>query len=80
MENRDAGVSVIEVRSVWKIFGSRVNEALEAIGLGEIFRIMGLSKSRKSTLVRHINRLIEPTTGEIFPGSEFRFLMLIGSA
>lgn len=32
---------------------------------GEIFCVMGLSGSGKSTMVRHINRLIEPTAGEI---------------
>lgn len=33
---------------------------------GEIFVVMGLSGSGKSTLVRLLNRLIEPTAGEIF--------------
>lgn len=33
---------------------------------GEIFVIMGLSGSGKSTLVRMLNRLIEPTKGDIF--------------
>ena len=33
---------------------------------GEIFVIMGLSGSGKSTLVRLLNRLIEPTNGEVF--------------
>lgn len=32
---------------------------------GEIFCIMGLSGSGKSTIVRHVNRLIEPTAGKI---------------
>ena len=32
---------------------------------GEIFCVMGLSGSGKSTMVRHLNRLIEPTAGSI---------------
>ena len=35
------------------------------VGRGEIFCVMGLSGSGKSTMVRHINRLIEPTAGRI---------------
>ena len=84
--------SVIKLQSVWKIFGTRIDEAMQAItqeGLtkaqaleqfgcvvgiadcsfevprGEIFCVMGLSGSGKSTMVRHINRLIEPTSGRI---------------
>ena len=83
---------VIKLQDVWKIFGARVEEAMQAItqqgltkaqaleqfgcvvGLadcslevprGEIFCVMGLSGSGKSTMVRHINRLIEPTSGSI---------------
>ncbi len=83
---------VIRLDGVWKIFGTRVGEAMEAvardgltkaqvleefacvIGLadcsfevprGEIFCVMGLSGSGKSTMVRHINLLIEPTAGRI---------------
>ncbi|MDZ7802067.1 MAG: betaine/proline/choline family ABC transporter ATP-binding protein [Trueperaceae bacterium] len=33
---------------------------------GEVFVIMGLSGSGKSTLLRCINRLIEPTAGEVY--------------
>jgi glycine betaine/proline transport system ATP-binding protein len=42
-----------------------VNRANFEVYPGEIFVIMGLSGSGKSTLVRMINRLIEPTTGQV---------------
>ncbi|MDR9856081.1 glycine betaine/L-proline ABC transporter ATP-binding protein [Paenibacillus sp. VCA1] len=42
-----------------------VNRVSLDIEAGEIFVIMGLSGSGKSTLVRMLNRLIEPTSGEI---------------
>ncbi|MEX2643441.1 MAG: glycine betaine/L-proline ABC transporter ATP-binding protein [Acetobacterales bacterium] len=35
------------------------------VGEGEIFVVMGLSGSGKSTLIRMINRLIEPTSGQV---------------
>ncbi|KKB73688.1 MULTISPECIES: glycine/proline betaine ABC transporter ATP-binding protein OpuAA [Bacillus] len=43
-----------------------VNQADFDVYDGEIFVIMGLSGSGKSTLVRMLNRLIEPTAGEIY--------------
>lgn len=43
-----------------------VNQATFDVEEGEIFVIMGLSGSGKSTLVRLLNRLIEPTAGEVF--------------
>ncbi|MDX9859899.1 MAG: glycine betaine/L-proline ABC transporter ATP-binding protein ProV [Rhodospirillales bacterium] len=42
-----------------------VCDASFAIREGEIFVVMGLSGSGKSTLVRLLNRLIEPTAGQI---------------
>ncbi|WP_040206748.1 quaternary amine ABC transporter ATP-binding protein [Neobacillus jeddahensis] len=42
-----------------------VNQATFDVEAGEIFVIMGLSGSGKSTLVRMLNRLIDPTDGEV---------------
>ncbi|TCS84351.1 quaternary amine ABC transporter ATP-binding protein [Tepidibacillus fermentans] len=47
-----------------------VNQVSFEVEEGEFFVIMGLSGSGKSTLIRLINRLIEPTTGEIFIDGE----------
>ena len=94
VDERENNESVmIEVRDVWKIFGSDVKGALKAVHAnnvcrsdmfakfncvlavagvsftvrrGEIFCIMGLSGSGKSTVVRHLNGLIAPTSGEIY--------------
>ncbi|WP_078394305.1 quaternary amine ABC transporter ATP-binding protein [Shouchella patagoniensis] len=63
--------------------GKKKPEILEETGLtvgvdrasfdvkdGEIFVIMGLSGSGKSTIVRLLNRLIEPTTGSVWIDDE----------
>jgi len=42
-----------------------INNASFELEPGEVFCIMGLSGSGKSTLIRCINRLIEPTVGDI---------------
>lgn len=47
-----------------------VKDANLAIEEGEIFVIMGLSGSGKSTMVRLLNRLIEPTRGEVLIDGE----------
>lgn len=47
-----------------------VDRANFKINDGEIFVIMGLSGSGKSTLVRMVNRLIEPTEGEVLIDGE----------
>lgn len=41
-----------------------------SVNEGELFVIMGLSGSGKSTLVRCINRLIEPTSGNVYIDGE----------
>jgi glycine betaine/proline transport system ATP-binding protein len=47
-----------------------VQDASFEIFTGEIFVIMGLSGSGKSTMVRMLNRLIEPTSGQVFIDNE----------
>jgi len=39
-----------------------------SVAPGEVFCIMGLSGSGKSTVLRHVNRLIEPSAGQVFIG------------
>lgn len=43
-----------------------VSQSSFSVDSGEIFVIMGLSGSGKSTLIRLVNRLIDPTDGEVF--------------
>lgn len=47
-----------------------VNQASFSVKNGEVFVIMGLSGSGKSTLIRLVNRLIEPTSGEVLIDGE----------
>ena len=47
-----------------------VNRCSFEVEDGELFVIMGLSGSGKSTLIRLINRMIEPTYGDIFIDDE----------
>jgi glycine betaine/proline transport system ATP-binding protein len=47
-----------------------VRDANITVNEGEIFVIMGLSGSGKSTLLRCINRLINPTAGQIFVNNQ----------
>jgi len=72
------GVRAEEAMKAIKTEGLTKPEVLEKFGCvvgiaecsfevarGEIFCVMGLSGSGKSTMVRHLNRLIEPTAGSI---------------
>ncbi|MEW5773023.1 MAG: glycine betaine/L-proline ABC transporter ATP-binding protein [Thermodesulfobacteriota bacterium] len=68
----ERGLELLEQgRSKEEIFaetrlGVGVNRASFAVEEGEIVVVMGLSGSGKSTLVRCVNRLIEPTAGQVF--------------
>jgi glycine betaine/proline transport system ATP-binding protein len=65
LEMRRSGKSKAEVE---KETGSTIGvyDADFEVQSGEIFVVIGLSGSGKSTLLRVINRLIEPTEGEIY--------------
>ena len=47
-----------------------VSDVSFSVEEGEIFVLMGLSGSGKSTLIRLINRLIEPSAGDVFIDSQ----------
>ena len=63
---------LLSVRDVQKVYGSReaVTRALDDVSFdiceGEFVGVMGPSGSGKSTMLRCINRLEEPTGGQIF--------------
>lgn len=64
-ENRDKNEIVEQTGATVGVYDASfdVNE-------GEIFVIMGLSGSGKSTMIRLLNRLIDPTSGEIYIDGE----------
>ena len=70
MEMRRSGKSKAEVeRTTGATIG--VYDANHDVKQGEIFVVIGLSGSGKSTLLRLINRLIDPTEGEIYLDGDY---------
>ena len=70
MEMRRGGKSKAEVeRTTGATIG--VYDANHDVKQGEIFVVIGLSGSGKSTLLRLINRLIDPTEGEIYLDGDY---------
>lgn len=68
-------MTILQVKDLHKSFGASTH-VLRGINLkveqGEFLGVIGLSGAGKSTLLRCINRLIEPTSGEIlFPQAIF---------
>lgn len=59
---------ILEVKNLSKIYDDgrqALNDVSFSVNKGEFFGVIGLSGSGKSTLLRCINRLIEPTAGQI---------------
>ncbi|MEM6665668.1 MAG: betaine/proline/choline family ABC transporter ATP-binding protein [Pseudomonadota bacterium] len=63
---RAGGVTLDDEAYVERGWTPAVRDASFNIPRGEVFVIMGLSGSGKSTIVRCLSRLIEPTIGEVF--------------
>lgn len=64
---------MLQVKNLTKIYDGGV-KALDSVSFevpdGQFLAIIGLSGSGKSTMLRCINRLIEPTSGQIFWNGE----------
>jgi len=75
-ENPEKGLELVKQgktkEEIYEMTGLTVGvqDASFEVEKGEVFVVMGLSGSGKSTLVRMLNRLIEPTSGEVLVDGE----------
>ena len=80
-------MAILEVRDLRASYSASGPEILKGVSFGveadDFFAIIGPSGAGKSTLIRCINRLVEPSGGEIFfydreitklPGRQLRML------
>ena len=67
MTHPTAAQPVVELRGLTKVFDRTValHEVDLTVSAGEVVVLLGLSGSRKSTLLRHIDGLEYPTSGEV---------------
>ena len=58
---------MIEIQELTKVYGTTtvVDRVSLTIGAGELCAIVGTSGSGKTTLMRMVNRLVEPTSGQV---------------
>jgi len=58
---------MIEIQELTKVYGQTpvVDQVSLTIGAGELCAIVGTSGSGKTTLMRMVNRLVEPTSGQV---------------
>ena len=66
-QNRKGGAGVIEIQDLTKVYGETavVDRVSLTVPDGEICVVVGTSGSGKTTLMRMINRLVEPTSGQV---------------
>ena len=67
-ESRNNAEPMIKIDKLWHVYSNKVTALKElslTIGEGEFVAIMGRNASGKTTLVKHINGLLQPTKGNV---------------
>ena len=70
LRGEEVFITIKNLVKEYKLRNGKILKAVDNVDLeiakGDIYGIMGLSGAGKSTLIRLINRLEEPTEGEIY--------------